>query len=79
MGSLFELEAIFTSAPNDPKIILNTKRSKVPHICVNSIHESQILVRFAQRLAVLNYRPLWDKCTEWPKYVLEKYKVKGTP
>ena len=35
-----------TSALNDPKITLNTTRSKVPHICVTSFHESQISPHF---------------------------------
>ena len=33
-------------APNDLKMTLNTTRSKVLHICVTSVPESKILVRF---------------------------------
>ena len=36
-----------TSVPNDPKIILNTKRSKVPHIHVTGTPESQISLHFS--------------------------------
>ncbi len=41
-----------TSAPNDPKITLSTKRSKVPHLHVTTIPESYILLRFTLRLAI---------------------------
>ncbi len=33
-----------TSTPNDPKIIMNTTRSNVPHICVTVIRDPQISV-----------------------------------
>ncbi len=41
-----------TRAKNDLKMTLNTTRSKVNHICVTSVPESQFLVRFALRPAV---------------------------
>ncbi len=41
-----------THAPIDLKMTLNTTRSKVHHICVTSVPESQILFRFALRPAV---------------------------
>ncbi len=74
---IFELQVILKkSAPNDPKLTLNPTRSTVPRICVTSIHESQISVRFALWPAVLRYRPFWKRYTEWPKNNLEPYKVK---
>ncbi len=33
-----------TSAPKDPKMALNTTRSKVPHVCSDSTSDSQILL-----------------------------------
>ena len=38
-----------TSALNEPKMTLNTKRSKVPHIHVTTTPESRISIRFALR------------------------------
>ncbi len=37
---------------NDPKLTLNTTKSKVPYICVTTVPESQISVRFALRPAI---------------------------
>ena len=63
-----------TSALNDPKMALNPTRSKVPHICVTSVHESQISLHFTVQPA-LRYRPFWDRGREWPQNDLERYKV----
>ena len=38
-----------TNAPNDPKMTLNIKRSKVQHIHVTTAPKSQILPRFTLR------------------------------
>ena len=75
------------SAPNDPKMTLNTSRSYVPHIYVTSIQNipnftsqmSQISLQFALRWAIFGIQAIWDKCTEWPQNHLKHYKVKGTP
>ncbi len=39
----------FESAPNDLKMTLNATRSKVPHICESTTHESQISLHFTPR------------------------------
>ena len=69
-----------TSAPNKPQIT-NTIRSKIPHICFISVSgpkfQSTLLYslplskhwRFWARC--LNYRPFWDKRTEWSQIDLE--------
>ncbi len=44
-----------TSALNDPKMTLNTTRSKVPHICFTSVNESHISLGFALQPVVF-----WD-------------------
>ncbi len=50
--------------PNDPT------RTNVTHICVTSLHEYQILLRFTVRRAILSYRQFCEKCTKWPKMTL---------
>ena len=47
---------------------LNTKRSKISYRYVTlPISESQISLCFTLWVAVLSYKPFWDKCTEWPQ------------
>ncbi len=58
-----------TSAPNDPKMTLNTKRSNVLHTC-NMTAWTQLpnLSQFSFNMfKCSSYRPIWDKCTEWPQ------------
>ena len=70
-----------TNVPNDPIMALNTKRVKVPHICVTSVLESQISVRFILRLAVFELQDIFKhqgtqkrhwtlQGQRFPKYVL---------
>ncbi len=47
-----------TGAPNDNKITLDTTRSKVSHVYVTSVPESQISFRFYVRLSVSDLIPL---------------------
>ncbi len=47
-----------TSALNDPKMILNTKTSKVPHIHVTTSPESQISPRFTLCSSVFELRAI---------------------
>ncbi len=49
---------------------LNLTRSNICHICVRSIYKSQI---FLSDQPFSRYRPVWDKCTEWPRNDLEPY------
>ncbi len=48
------------------------------YICITSISESQIPLRFALRTAVTEIHAIWDKCTEWPQNSLAQYKVKDS-
>ncbi len=48
------------SAPNDLKMTLNAKRTKVPLICWTTTHESQILLTFALRLLVFQIIEVFD-------------------
>ncbi len=41
------------SATNDPNMTLNATRPKIRHIYLTTVHESQILVRFALRWLIL--------------------------
>ncbi len=50
-----------------PKIIFNSIRGKVPHICTTSTHEPQISIHPFSSTA----------CTKWPQNNLEHYKVKA--
>ncbi len=53
MTSCFRVIGHFeTSAPNDPRMTLNTARSKVHYICVTSVPKSQISLCFDLRPAV---------------------------
>ncbi len=73
-----------TSAPNDPKKNLNTKRWTVPHIHVATTPEWQISLRFALRLAFIELwaslkqvhwiTPKWPwtlKCQRYHIYMLK--------
>ncbi len=51
---------IETSKPNGPKLTLNTTGSYVPHICVTSIHECQISLRFVLRPVVSMIRTFYN-------------------
>ncbi len=55
---------------DDSKITLNPTRSNVPHICVPSIHESQILLRFVLRPAFFEIqailRHMQQMTPKWP-------------
>ena len=72
MTSLFRDTGHFeASAPNDPKMTLNTIKSYVPHIYVTcSIHESQISFHFALRQAILEIqvilRQVHQMTSNWP-------------
>ncbi len=68
-----------TCAPNEPKMNLNTMRSKVPHIFYTITSESQVSIHFALQPPFSSYRPFWDNCTQWPRNDIEHYEVKGTP
>ncbi len=47
--AVFELQAILIKlTPNDPKMTLDTKRSKVSHIEIATPPESQLSLRFAR-------------------------------
>ena len=59
-------------------MILNPTRIIVPHICVTSIHESQISPVSLYEEPFLSYRPFWEKCIEWPQNDLEHYELKCT-
>ncbi len=48
------------SAPKDPQMILNTKRSNLPHIFVTDIPRPQISVRFALRATVFKLHPHFE-------------------
>ena len=79
MGNLFELQAILREVHRMvPKMTLNTTRSKLPHICFTSVHESQISVSFAllYNQPFWSYRPFWDKCSEWPQISLNTTRSK---
>ncbi len=65
-----------TSAPNDPRLTLNTTGyTYVPHICVTSI-QSHISFSFALRPAVFKIQAILRTCTEWSETYLELYHVK---
>ncbi len=49
-----------TNAPNDSQMTLNITRSNVPHMCVTSVPEFQILARFTLRQVFSSYMPDWD-------------------
>ncbi len=63
MASHIKLQAILAhfeaSAPNDPKMTVNTKRSKVPHIHVTTSPESRIFHRFTLRSPVFEEEGIW--------------------
>ncbi len=46
------MEKFRSSAPNEPKMTLYTKGSKVPHICSTSVAESHIKLSFALYLVI---------------------------
>ncbi len=72
-----DMPDVKTSAPNDPKMILNIERSKVPYIHVMTTPKSGIPLCFALRLAIseilamFHFFPLgtvkfqYHKCTKW--------------
>ena len=65
MASCFRVTGHFEiSALNDPKMTLNPTRSNVFHICITSIYECQISIRFALRPAVLELQAILRKYTE---------------
>ena len=74
---------ISTSAPNDPKMTLNTKRSKIRHIHVHvtTTPDSQMSLCFALWPASfeLIVRPFWDKCAQKPPKWPWTLKGQGCP
>ena len=50
----------WTTAPNDPKMTLNPTRSKIGHVCVTSIRQSQISLRFALRPPFSRYHTFYN-------------------
>ncbi len=66
-----------TSEQNDPKMALNTKRSKVMHIHINYNSYPWVL-NFTVSLASQSlscYRTFWDKFTKWPQNELERHPI----
>ena len=60
-GPFGDTDHFETSALNDPRMTLNTTKSKVPHICGISIHESQISVCFTLRPTVFEVQAILRK------------------
>ncbi len=64
------------SAPNDPKMILNTKRPRHP-IYMWQVPPSpnfHSILLFSQSFS--SYRPFWYKCTKWPKVTFNSKRSK---
>ncbi len=59
-----------TSAPNHPKVTINTKWKQIPHIHVTTVLESQIPFRFALRLAIFELQAILKQVHQmtpkWP-------------
>ncbi len=55
--AVFKIQAILRDkyAPNDLKITMKSKRSKVPYLRVSKFHSSSLYG---------SCRPIWDKCTK---------------
>ena len=71
------------NAPNGLTMILNTTRSKVPHISSTSIPESEISICFALWTDIFELLLILRECFEWPQNDLEHwgnpYSSTGTP
>ncbi len=66
-----------TSARNDPKMALNTARSKVPHIVTN-VTEHQMSSHFILLQPFSSYKVVGNqKCTKSPQNDLKHLKVKN--
>ncbi len=69
------------SALNDPKMTLNAKRSKLPHIHVKITHRSQVSLCNSFHFRCQPFcscRTFWDKCTKWPPSDSEHYIMYST-
>ncbi len=53
-----------TTAPNDPNMTFDTKRSKVPHIHVTT-SDSQINPLSLYNQPIKNYMPFWPNSSHW--------------
>ncbi len=87
---LFELQAIFeTNVLNDPKMTLNTRRSKLPHIHVTTITQFQISLRFALWPSVFGLQdilgqmhwmtPKWPWTLRGQRYSICMWQLPPTP
>ncbi len=63
---------------NDHKMTLSPTTSNVPHICVTSIHESQMSLRFTLRLAVFEIQGILKIVHGMTQHDLEPCKVEFT-
>ena len=69
-GQLFWVTGHFeTSAVNDPKMTLNTKRSNIPHMHITTVAESQISIRFTLRPAIFELQAILRQVHRWPPKV----------
>ncbi len=59
------------------QMTLNPTRSNVPHICINSVPDSNF-TPFRSDQPFSRYRPFKNMCTKWPHKDLDHYNVKGT-
>ncbi len=59
-------------------MILNPTRSNIPHVCVTSIHESQISLRFAVRRAIFEMQAILRTVHRMTPNDLEHYQLKCT-
>ncbi len=66
-----------TSALKDPKVTLNTKRSKpgTPYACLQ-LPTSPICYNVRSTGFFSTYRPFWDKCTNNPQMTLNTKRAK---
>ena len=67
-----------TSVPNNPKMTLNSVRSKVPHIHITTTPKSKNFIPFhpTEGQYFSSYRQFWDACTKCAKMTLNTKKVK---
>ena len=59
MASLFDLQAFEASSPNDPKMTLNTSRSKILHILSTCTPRSQISLVSLYKQSFPRYLHVW--------------------
>ncbi len=77
--AIFELSTIGENCTNGPQITLDHTRPNVPHICVNSIHESHISLRFPYDQSFSRYRPFLRQVHRMnPKWHGQMYPICNT-